>query len=105
MPQCFADQLARAFDIRVCNVEIKHSSYNVRSGRQHVNLQAGVRHQSQGANQLCEVFELYREIVPTSKFKMEQLILLMIALAEGHDLRTSHCNTCHGALVIDPKGV
>jgi hypothetical protein len=51
------------------------------------------------------VFELYREIVPTSKFKMEQLILLMIALAEGHDLRTSHCNTCHGALVIDPKGV
>jgi hypothetical protein len=74
MPQCFADQLARAFDIRVCNVGIKHSSYNVRSGRQHVNSQAGVRHQSQGANQLCEVFELYREIVPTSKFKMEQLI-------------------------------
>jgi hypothetical protein len=86
-------------------VEIKYSSCNVRSGRQHVNSQAGVRHQSQGANQLCEVFELYREIVPTSKFKMEQLILLMIALAEGHDLRTSHCNTWHGALVIDPKGV
>ena len=40
MPQRFADQLAGAFEIRVCSVEIKHSSYGIRSRRQHMNSQA-----------------------------------------------------------------
>ena len=38
--QGFADQLACAIHIRVCNVQIKHGSYSIRSGRQHVNSQA-----------------------------------------------------------------
>ena len=38
--QGFADQLAGAIYIRVCNVQIKHGSYSIRSGRQHVNSQA-----------------------------------------------------------------
>jgi hypothetical protein len=38
--QGFAEQFAGAIHIRVCNVQIKHGSYSIRSGRQHVNSQA-----------------------------------------------------------------
>ena len=40
VPQCLADEFDRALDIRACDVEIKHSSYSVGSGWQHVNPQA-----------------------------------------------------------------
>jgi hypothetical protein len=54
---------------------------------------------------LCHVFELYRHIVPESRLTMDQLILLVITLAEGEDLEIGHCVNCHGALLLDRLGV
>jgi hypothetical protein len=53
---------------------------------------------------LCHAYELYREIVPESRLTMDQLIILVIALAEGEDLVIGHCVNCHGALLLDRLG-
>jgi len=53
---------------------------------------------------LCDVYELYQQIVPESPFTMDQLIVLVIALAEGEDLMIGHCRNCHGALLLDRLG-
>jgi hypothetical protein len=50
------------------------------------------------------VYELYQQIVPESPFTMDQLIVLVIALAEGEDLMIGHCRNCHGALLLDRLG-
>ena len=50
---------------------------------------------------LCDVFELYRRIVPGSHFTMDQFILLTLALSEGVDLQLAQCTHCHGALLVD----
>lgn len=54
---------------------------------------------------LCHAFELYRRIVPESRFAMDQFILLVLALAEGTDLEVAHCAHCHGALLLDRLGI
>ena len=51
---------------------------------------------------LCHAFELYRRIVPQSHVSLDQVILLVIALADGTDLTVGHCGQCHGALLLDP---
>lgn len=53
---------------------------------------------------VVDVFELFHQIVPASRFKMEQFIPLIGALAEAEDLRIGHCSNCHGALLVDPLG-
>lgn len=63
------------------------------------------RHQLPGieaGERLCDVFELYRRIVPGTHFAMDQFILLTLALAEGVDLQLGRCTHCHGALLVDP---
>lgn len=53
---------------------------------------------------VVDVFERFHQIVPASRFKMEQFIPLLGALAEGEDLRMGLCSNCRGALLIDPLG-
>jgi len=53
---------------------------------------------------LCEIYELYRQIVLESHLTMDQLIVLVIALAEGEDLALEHCRNCHGSLLVDRLG-
>jgi hypothetical protein len=61
--------------------------------RDRANVEAGER--------LCAVFELYQQIVPQSRFTMDQFIRLAIALTEGGYLEMGHCTTCHGALLVE----
>jgi hypothetical protein len=56
----------------------------------------------EAGERLCHAFELYRRIVPQSHVSLDQLILLVGALAEGTDLAVGHCGQCHGALLLDP---
>lgn len=53
---------------------------------------------------LCHTFELFRQIVPQSHLSLEQLILLVTALAERLDLEMGHCTSCHAALLVDRLG-
>ena len=50
---------------------------------------------------LCEAFELYYEVVPGATISMEQFILLVFALAERRELEISHCDVCHGILIVE----
>lgn len=63
--------------------------------RDRANVEAGER--------LCAVFELYRQLVPQSRFTMDQFIRLTIALTEGVVLEIAHCTSCHGALLVEPS--
>ena len=61
--------------------------------RDRANVEAGER--------LCAVFELYQQIVPQSRFTMDQFIRLAIALTQGGYLEMGHCTSCHGALLVE----
>jgi hypothetical protein len=54
---------------------------------------------------LCQVFESYRQLVPQSRFTMDQFIRLVLALADGHELVIGHCADCHAALLLDRLGL
>lgn len=61
--------------------------------RDRANVEAGER--------LCAVFELYQQIVPQSRFTMDQFIRLAIALIQGGYLEMGHCTSCHCALLVE----
>ncbi len=50
---------------------------------------------------LCWLYELYREWVPDATLTMEQLLLLVLELAQQSTLFLSRCDNCGGFLVID----
>jgi len=58
----------------------------------------------EGAERLCRVFEVYRQVAPDSRFTMDQLIRLVIALSERQEFEIGHCGNCHGALLLDRLG-
>jgi len=58
----------------------------------------------EGAERLCRVFEVYRQVAPESRFTMDQLIRLVIAVSERQEFEIGHCRHCHGALLIDCLG-
>lgn len=58
----------------------------------------------EGAERLCRVFEVYRQVAPDSRFTMDQLIRLVIALTERQEFEIGHCGHCHGALIVDRLG-
>jgi hypothetical protein len=58
----------------------------------------------EGAERLCRLFEFYRRVAPHSRFSMDQLIRLVIALTQGEEFEIGHCRGCHGALLIDRLG-
>jgi len=55
----------------------------------------------EAGERLCTVFELYQQIVPQSRFTMDQFIRLAIALTQGGHLEMGHCTSCHGALLVE----
>jgi len=55
----------------------------------------------EGAERLCRVFEVYRQVAPDSRFTMDQLIRLVIAISERQEFEIGHCGHCHGALLLD----
>jgi hypothetical protein len=61
--------------------------------RDRANVEAGER--------LCAVFELFRQIVPQSRFTMDQFIRLAMALIQEGELEIGHCSSCHGALLLE----
>jgi len=48
---------------------------------------------------LCYAFELYQQLVPNPQITLEQLVLLVIALAQHEEIALVHCNLCDGALL------
>ena len=58
----------------------------------------------EGAERLCRVFEVYRQVAPDSRFTMDQLIRLIIELSAGQEFEIGHCQSCHGALLLDRLG-
>jgi hypothetical protein len=58
----------------------------------------------EGAERLCRLFEVYRQVAPHSRFSMDQLIRLVSALSESQEFEVGHCGNCHGALLLDRLG-
>jgi len=54
--------------------------------------------------QLVNAFDLYRALVPQSRFSLEFTVLLMTELARGKLLALSHCTACQGLMVIERIG-
>ncbi len=60
--------------------------------------------QLEAHERLVDVFDLFHQLAPQSRFRMDQFIPLVTALAAGEELQLAHCSNCHGALLIDPLG-
>lgn len=52
---------------------------------------------------LCEVFELFRVLVPGGTLNLDRLILLVMGLAE-RQLSVGHCSDCRALILLDPLG-
>jgi hypothetical protein len=50
---------------------------------------------------LCQAFEIFRRVVPESRFSIDHFILLALSLAEGEELEVGHCNHCQAVLLLD----
>jgi hypothetical protein len=50
---------------------------------------------------LCEAFEAYRACFPATALEYEQVLLLVVGLAEGDAIRMGRCGTCGGTILID----
>lgn len=53
---------------------------------------------------LCYTLELFQTIVPYSRVTLDQLILLVITLAERTEWQLGACHECSGAILIDLLG-
>ncbi len=51
---------------------------------------------------LCEVFEAYQACFPPSDLEFEQVLLLVVGLAEGDAIKLGSCGKCGGTILIDP---
>lgn len=51
---------------------------------------------------LCDAVDIFREMVPHSQLTMEQIVLLVTALAEGKDCHIVHCPECSSVMLVDP---
>jgi len=52
---------------------------------------------------LCEVFELFRLMIPGATLNLDRFILLVMALAE-RQLTVGHCSLCRALILLDPLG-
>ena len=57
----------------------------------------------EAGERLCKALEIYRRIVPSSTFTMDQFILVTVSLAEGTEVELRHCSHCHGSLLLDKR--
>jgi hypothetical protein len=51
---------------------------------------------------LCQAFEVYRDLVADPRISFENLVFLIRALAEGHELTLANCGAC-GALTVSDR--
>lgn len=49
---------------------------------------------------LCYAFELYQQLVPRPQISLEQLVLLVTALARRDEIALVHCTSCDGAMLV-----
>lgn len=49
---------------------------------------------------LCYAFELYQQLVPRPQISLEQLVLLVTALARGQQVALVHCTSCDGLMLV-----
>lgn len=50
---------------------------------------------------LLAAFELFRGVVLQARLTLEQLVLLVLTLAEGESWSIDHCTRCHATILID----
>ena len=53
---------------------------------------------------LLAAFEIFREVIPQARLTLEQLVFLVLALAEGKSCQIDHCTRCHATILIDRLG-
>jgi hypothetical protein len=53
---------------------------------------------------LVATFELFRHLVPNVRLTFEQLVLVIVSLAEGDSWAIDHCIRCHATILIDQLG-
>ncbi len=53
---------------------------------------------------LLAAFEIFREAIPQARLTLEQLVFLVLVLAEGKSCRIDHCTRCHATILIDRLG-
>src|SRR4051794_16904781 len=49
---------------------------------------------------LCYAFELYRQMVPKPQITLDQLVLLVMTLAERIEVTLAHCDGCDAAILL-----
>jgi hypothetical protein len=54
---------------------------------------------------LLVAYELFRLVVPQARLTLEQLVLLVLTVAEGDSWGIDHCTRCHATILIDRGGV
>lgn len=54
--------------------------------------------------QLCEVYETWRYLVPSSQMEFEHLMLLGEGVIRGQHVSFDHCDDCHAIILIDLLG-
>jgi len=52
-------------------------------------------------DRLCETYEAYRALVPSTQVELEELILLRSSVAKG-DIRLGRCRVCKGLILVNP---
>ena len=50
---------------------------------------------------LLAAFEMFREVIPQARLTLEQLVLLVFALAEGTSWGIDHCTRCHATILME----
>lgn len=50
---------------------------------------------------LCETYEAYRALIPSTEIEFEELVLLRRALSSGDDLALARCRTCKCLILVD----
>jgi hypothetical protein len=53
-----------------------------------------------GGERLCYAFELYQQLVPKPQISLDQLLLIVNALARGDEVALVHCHSCDGAMLM-----
>lgn len=48
---------------------------------------------------LCRAFEMYRSVLPESGFDFEELVFLVMTVAQGSEIRVNRCEKC-GAVIL-----
>jgi hypothetical protein len=57
----------------------------------------------QRCDQLLRAYESFLSLVGSTEISLEQAVLLLMAVAQGTELRLGHCVQCGAAIVFDPR--